>query len=198
MTVESYLSILDNSLENLLKLKPKFLLLGIGENRMGDDGAGQYITFNLDRFNGRSNLLIINGGITPEERLQEIIDFQPELMIILDVIDIPGSPGTIGIFEETQMQNYLPISSHSMPLPVFVDRCRQYIPHIKMKLLGIKPFSLEFLDHYALFQEDKYDLDAKERNPNIPFYDFNLTDSMREICNGIVKIFDEKFDKYYQ
>ncbi|RLI66436.1 MAG: hypothetical protein DRO88_01855 [Promethearchaeia archaeon] len=197
MTAEDSFTVLRTSLDNILNSSPKFLLLGIGENRMGDDGAGQYITFNLDRFNQLPNLLIINGGITPEERLQEIIDFQSELMLILDVIDLPGDPGTIGIFEESQMLNYLPISSHSMPLPVFVDRCRHYIPHIQMKLLGIKPFSLEFLDHYSLFQEDKYDLDAKESNPNIPFYDFNLTESMKEICDRIVNIFSEIIDKYY-
>ncbi|WP_457558906.1 hydrogenase maturation protease [Candidatus Harpocratesius sp.] len=198
MDISEKYSHIRQELSSIFENKPKFLLLGIGENRMGDDGAGQYISFYLDEYNKYSKIAIINGGITPEERLDEIIQFQPEFMLILDVIDLPAPAGTVDLFEESRMQNYLPISSHSMPLPVFVDRCRQYIPEIQMKLLGIKPYSLEFLDHYSLFKEDIYDLDEKEANPNIPFYDFNLTKEMREICDNLVKIFAELFQKYYE
>ena len=192
---EKYLK-LQESLEQLLKSSPKILILGIGENRMGDDGAGQLITFKLDSFNENPNICIINGSITPEERLDEIIEFQPELMIIIDVIDTHSPRGTIAIFEENQMVNYLPISSHSMPLPVFVDRCRHYIPGIKMKLLGIRPFSLAFSDKYALYKEDVYSLDDKETNINIPFYEFNLTEEMEKICEGIIDVFTLIFQKY--
>lgn len=191
---EKYTS-LQKSLESLMHQSPKTLILGIGENRMGDDGAGQYISFGLEKYNASENIRIINGGITPEERINEIVAFQPDLMIIIDVIDLPASAGTVKIFEEDQMVNYLPISSHSMPLPVFVDRCRQYIPGITMKLVGIKPFSLEFLDRYALYKEEEYSLDDKEANPNIPFYDFNLTSSMLQICEDLIQMFSAIFDK---
>ena len=192
---EKYLK-LHASLEKLLISSPKILILGIGENQMGDDGAGQLITFKLDSFNENQNICIINGGITPEERLDEIIAFQPELMIIIDVIDTPSPRGTIDLFEENQMVNYLPISSHSMPLPVFVDRCRHYIPGIQMKLLGIRPFSLAFLDRYALYNEDVYSLEDKETNLNIPFYEFNLTEPMTKICEGIIEVFTLILQKY--
>ncbi|MHA1674155.1 MAG: hydrogenase maturation protease [Promethearchaeota archaeon] len=192
---EKYLK-LQESLEQLLKSSPKILILGIGENRMGDDGAGQLITFKLDSFNENPKISIINGGITPEERLDEIIAFQPELMLIIDVIDTKSPRGTIALFEENQMLNYLPISSHSMPLPVFVDRCRHYIPEIKMKLLGIRPYSLAFSDRYALYKEDVYSLDDKETNLNIPFYEFNLTEEMEKICKGIIDVFTLILQKY--
>ncbi|MHA1519082.1 MAG: hydrogenase maturation protease [Promethearchaeota archaeon] len=192
---EKYLK-LQESLEQLFISSPKILILGIGENRMGDDGAGQLITFKLDSFNENPKICIINGGITPEERLDEIIAFQPELMLIIDVIDTKSPRGTIALFEENQMKNYLPISSHSLPLPVFVDRCRHYIPGIKMKLLGIRPFSLAFSDRYALYKEDLYSLDDKEENPNIPFYEFHLTEEMEKICEGIIDVFTLILQKY--
>ena len=56
---EKYLK-LQESLEQLLKSSPKILILGIGENRMGDDGAGQLISFKLDSFNENPNICIIN------------------------------------------------------------------------------------------------------------------------------------------
>jgi len=57
------------SLTNLLKSSPKLLILGIGENRMGDDGAGVYITWELwQKWGENTKIEIINGGITPEER----------------------------------------------------------------------------------------------------------------------------------
>ncbi|MHA1612731.1 MAG: hydrogenase maturation protease [Promethearchaeota archaeon] len=192
---EKYLK-LQESLEQLFISSPKILILGIGENRMGDDGAGQLITFKLDSFNENPKICIINGGITPEERLDEIIAFQPELMLIIDVIDTKSPRGTIALFEENQMKNYLPISSHSLPLPVFVDRCRHYIPGIKMKLLGIRPFSLAFSDRYALYKEDLYSLDDKEENPNIPFYEFHLTEEMEKNCEGIIDVFTLILQKY--
>ncbi len=180
-------------LQLLLKSHPKVLILGIGENRMGDDGAGQWITFNLDKNLSDSNICIINGGITPEERLSEILDFQPNLMIVVDVVGTNRLPGSVNLFEEDQMLNYLPISSHSMPLPVFVDRCKMGISNLQMKLLGICPYSLQFLESYALYKEDVYDLDAKEADANIPFYEFNMTPEMKVIGDDLVLVFLDLF-----
>lgn len=197
MIIPEKYQLLQQKIQPLLANSPKLLILGIGENRMGDDGAGQFISFGLDQFNQSSNICIINGGITPEERLQEIIDFQPDLMLIIDVIDLPSPRGSIDVFDESQLVNYLPISSHSMPLPVFVDRCHHGIPHLSMKLIGIRPYSLEFLDQYALYEEDKYSLDDKEQNLNIPFYAFNLTHEMKEICDNLINLFHLMLNESY-
>ncbi len=58
--------------------------LGIGENRMGDDGAGPYITFELSLRLKNPSVKCINGGIVPEERLDEIIAFQPDFILIIE------------------------------------------------------------------------------------------------------------------
>jgi hydrogenase maturation protease len=186
------------SLTNLLKSSPKLLILGIGENRMGDDGAGVYITWELWQKWGKNNKIeIINGGITPEERLSEIIDFQPELVLIVDVVDLKKPSGTVGIFEEDKMLNYLPISSHSLPLPVFVDRIKMGISGVDIKLVGICPYSLQFLDTYELYKEDIWTLDMKEENANIPFYSFNLTKEMEKVCIELIDVLSGVFKLYY-
>ena len=189
---------LNISLTHLLKSSPKLLILGIGENRMGDDGAGVYITWELwQKWEKNTKISIINGGITPEERLSEIVDFQPELVLIIDVIDLKNPSGTIGIFEEDKMLNYLPISSHSLPLPVFIDRIKMGISGVDIKLVGICPFSLKFLDTYQLYREDLWDLDMKENNPNIPFYSFNLTKEMEKVCIELIDVLNETLKLYY-
>ena len=189
---------LNISLTNLLKSSPKLLILGIGENRMGDDGAGVYIAWELwQKWSKTANIEIINGGITPEERLSEILDFQPELVLIVDVIDLKKPSGTIGIFEEDKMLNYLPISSHSLPLPVFVDRIKSGIPGVDIKLVGICPYSLQFLDSYELYKEDLWTLDMRENNPNIPFYSFNLTKEMEKICVELIDVLSGVLKLYY-
>ncbi|UYP45345.1 hypothetical protein NEF87_001630 [Candidatus Lokiarchaeum ossiferum] len=184
---------IQRQLQTLFNSHPKVLILGIGENRMGDDGAGQWISFNLDKQITSPEICIINGGITPEERLSEILDFQPNLMIVIDVVGTDNLPGSVGLFEEKQMLNYLPISSHSMPLPVFVDRCKIGVPNLQMILLGICPYSLQFLESYKLYKEDEYDLDAKEADPNIPFYDFNMDPKMKSLSDEIVALFVQIF-----
>ena len=189
---------LNISLAGLLKSSPKLLILGIGENRMGDDGAGVYITWELWQKWGKNDKIeIINGGITPEERLSEIIDFQPELVLIIDVIDLKKPSGTVGIFEEEKMLNYLPISSHSLPLPVFIDRIKRHVSGVDIKLIGICPYSLEFLDHFDLYQEDLWNLDMKEENPNIPFYSFNLTKEMEKVCKELIDVLNGTLKIYY-
>lgn len=197
--------VIQNSLEQIRKQvhtfitnKPHLLILGIGENRMGDDGLGQYISFNLDEKIHHPSIKIINGGIVPEERFTEIVKFNPELMILIDSVDSGKQPGSIAFYEDVQMMNYLPISSHSLPLPILVDRVKHALPQLSVKLLGIQPFSLDFLDNYTLFKEDVYSLDDKEKNPNIPFYAFNLSSQMEVICNELIEIFLEVLSARYE
>ena len=179
-----------------LKNRPRLLILGIGENRMGDDGIGQYISFYLGLECHCQNVRIINGGIVPEERLKEINDFRPEFLLVIDAISMNEPPGTVKLLDEKKMLNYLPISSHSMPLPVFIDKIKQANPAITMKLLGICPFSLQFLERYVLFAEDDYTLDDKDENLNIPFYAFNLTDQIKKIGAELIALLKEVLKLY--
>ena len=197
MAQENPLDSLRDQLSIMLQSTPKLLILGIGENRMGDDGLGQYISFYLDEVISTPQVQVINGGIVPEERLSEIIAFSPDLLLLIDSVDSGKPSGSVNLYKDKQMMNYLPISSHSLPLPILVDRCKRKIPNLEVKLLGVQPYSLEFLDSYVLFKEQKYSLDDKEQNPNIPFYAFNLMDAMRELCDTLIRLFQEVIQSHY-
>ena len=198
MDVTEKYSALFDDLHKILQSSPKLVILGIGENRMGDDGLGQHITFELDKWSKYPQIRIINGGITPEERLDELIEFQPDVLIIIDAIGGGKlNPGQVNLYPGDKILNYLPVSSHSLPLPVYIDRCYRGVPNLKIYLLGITPFSLAFMETYVLFDEEHYSLDDKEANPNIPFYTFNLTPEIIEISHEMVALLKEIIEKKY-
>jgi hydrogenase maturation protease len=164
---------------------------------MGDDGAGQLISYLLDLNLKGTNVKVINGNIVPEQRLDEIIQFAPQSLLMIDAIQTEDPPGTIMLLDENRMRMYLPVSSHNMPLPIFVDRIKTNVPGIQIKLLGIRPFSLEFSERYALFEEDKHTLDDYELNPNLPFYAFHLTSEMEKLCHQLATEVSNLVKKYY-
>ena len=196
MVISDNLISIKGQLFKVIANRPRLLILGIGENRMGDDGAGPWVSFMLYKQFHEPSVKIINGGITPEERIQEIIDFHPNVMLLIDAVVMDHPPGSVHLLPDSVMRNYLPISSHTLPLPVFVDRCKANIKGMHAYLLGIVPYALDFLDYYVLFHEDQYDLDQKEADPNIPFYAFNLSPQMRQICEDLVKILEELLRSY--
>ena len=183
--------------EDLIENTPRLLILGIGENRMGDDGIGPYICFKLSMDFDNEKIKVVNGGITPEERMDEVVEFQPNLIIVIDAIDDGKPKGSVNLYDHEQMLNYLPISSHSLPLPIFMSRLVDQIPGVTIKLLGICPFSMCFLDTYQLYKEDEYTLDEKENDPNIPFYSFNLSSQIKELGLDLITQLKEVFGKKY-
>lgn len=178
---------LDDELSNLLQNKPRLVILGIGENRMGDDGAGQYIAFHLDEMIKNPAIKIINGGISPDHRLDELTHHDPDILLVVDAIQMDLPPGNIAFLEEQRMRNYLPISTHTLPLPVYLDRVKIAVPKIRIYLIGICPYSLVFSERYELFQEGIYSIDDYETNLNLPFYAFHFSAEMQQICNDLVE-----------
>ena len=189
---------LKTKLSTLLQPLPKVLFLGVGENRMGDDGAGPWLSFELDQWCHLSQIKIINGGIIPEQRLEEILAFNPDIIFLLDAMQTDAAPGTVELLEEDRMRMYLPISTHSLPIPVFLDRVRKFLPEVLIYLIGICPFQLEFSDRYEMFHPDIYSLDDYDEHPNIPFYAFHLLSEMESILTALREILKEILTQFYE
>ena len=98
----------------------------------------------MDQWCHLSQIKIINGGIIPEQRLEEILAFNPDIIFLLDAMQTNAAPGTVELLEEDRMRMYLPISTYSLPIPVFLDRVRKFLPEVLIYLIGICPFQLEF------------------------------------------------------
>ena len=81
---------------SLIKAK-KLVILGVGSELMQDDAAGIIVTQNLVKKFGESNtnFKIFTGYSTPENFSKNIIDFNPDHLVIIDAANLNKPPGSI-------------------------------------------------------------------------------------------------------
>lgn len=175
---------------DLVEKAEKILFLGIGEVNMRDDGFGPYITANFSK-KSSNNFLFINGATTPEYRKEEILGFKPDLMLLIDTCDSGDPPGMVILADEKKLVNYLPISSHTLPIQLFITSLKSDLPDLQTYLLGVNPVSLVGSDVRFPYKPEEFKLDDFERDPNLPFFEINLTPEIHGIANKIIKILED-------
>ena len=153
-------------LEKILKYNERILFLGIGENRMGDDGFGPYVSHQLLQ-QIQDQLLsykvkIINGSTNYVDRKLEIIKFNPDLLLILDTCQPNDdtttiTPGKLLIGKEEELVNWLPLSSHVLPIPVFIRELKNFVTINSIQdLIGVIPVSTEHTEEVLQFKPELY------------------------------------------
>ena len=95
---------LHEKLSTKLKEARKVVFMGIGEEKLSDDAIGIYIISELlDYSNDR--LLFINAGIDPMARIDDIINFDPSHLVILDTCTLERPPGTVAVLERENISD---------------------------------------------------------------------------------------------
>ncbi len=202
---------LEQQMIELIKDKQRIMIVGIGENRMGDDGFGPYMIYNLIErfkillgssyekitnqfrtFSGKT-IKLMNAGIVIDSRTQEIVEFNPDLLLILDAIEGRELNTSVFLCPESQFVPNMPISSHTLPIHLVLKRLREKISLHSVYLLGTKPQSLEISDRFVQFQPNKISLDEFDENLDLPFFEFNLSPEIEscalKLTDLLVKIF---------
>lgn len=176
----------------LLKLRDakKIVFMGIGEEKLNDDGFGPYIISELLDYSNEK-YLFINAGIDPMGRIDEVIDFQTSHLILLDTCTLSKPPGTVAIFERENIKDYVPISTHTIPIHIVIDLVIEKLPELTVFMIGIVPESLEGLSELNLYKEDEITLDERNKNIDLPFFEFNLTSTIQKAANQIINILKE-------
>jgi hydrogenase maturation protease len=90
----------------------KILLCGMGTKDRGDDGFGPYIVEHVQETN---NLKKIDCNIYPENYLNKILSFDPDLIIFFDTIKKEGIKKLILRNEEILKNNPISVSTHNLP-----------------------------------------------------------------------------------
>ena len=137
--------VLNEILEKLLlKLSnaSKITFMGIGEEKLSDDGVGPYIISELLDFSNEKTLFI-NAGIDPMIRIDQILEFHPSHLVLLDTCTLNKPPGTLAIIERENIKEYISISSHTIPIHVVVDLIIEKLPKLNVFMIGIVPESLK-------------------------------------------------------
>ncbi len=125
----------------------RICVMGIGNTQKGDDAVGPLtIAMIMCRLKRRKfkNLILVNGGDTPENFTGDIRKFQPSLTIIIDTCISGKRPGTIYLVEPEKIQEN-EVSTHRMPLSMLVKFLETTIP-TRVIILGIEPKNLNFKD----------------------------------------------------
>jgi len=111
------------------------LLLGIGNDLLGDDGIGPYIADNLIH----PDWITINAGIVPENFIGPVKKQNPDRIVIVDAVEMGLSPGAIRLIPPDFISD-CGIGTHQLSLTVIVNQLQSLCPDVM--LIGIQPDSL--------------------------------------------------------
>ena len=101
-------------------LRGRVCLLGLGNRDLGDDGAGPVL---VDRLQGRTRALCLDGGVTPENVLERVARERPSVVLFADAADFGGAPGEVRLLPPQAHRNAT-LSTHAPSLELAADYLR--------------------------------------------------------------------------
>ena len=121
------------------RLKGKVMILGVGNPLRGDDGVGPYL---IEQLKGQVNAILLNCEEVPENFLGQIVENQPDSILIIDAINLGMSPGVAAILEEDELEG-ISWATHHASLRLFIN-CLKADTKANVLIMGIQPKSTEF------------------------------------------------------
>lgn len=116
-----------------------YTVLCIGNREGGDDAIGSYIADHLLKEN-LHNIQVIDAGVAPENFTGLIRSSPPDELFIVDAIDMNRNPGEIRRVPAS-MIGVMHVSTHGIPLSVFVSYFHQFVSDIT--IIGIQPKTMQ-------------------------------------------------------
>ncbi|MGQ9460159.1 MAG: hydrogenase maturation peptidase HycI [Candidatus Bathyarchaeaceae archaeon] len=124
-------------LKNWLSNAQKVVIAGIGNQLRKDDFVGVEIVRNLQ--NKVSQIVyLIECETVPESFIEQITEFKPTHILIIDAALLNLKPGSSKLIEPGQMVKQTVISTHALPLRIFCDYLAK-TTGAKIALLLIQP-----------------------------------------------------------
>lgn len=116
------------------------ILMGVGNEIDGDDGAGPYAARYAESIKP-DGWQVINAENMPENYTGKIRRLNPEMLVIVDAADIGLSPGEIRRIPGEKI-SLLTISTHSIPLSVFMGFLEETVDEVVLIGIQIDPENL--------------------------------------------------------
>lgn len=172
----------------------KIVFMGIGEEKLSDDGVGPYIISELLDFSNEK-FLFINAGIDPMSRIDDIVQFQASHLVLIDTCTLNKPPGTVTILERKRIRDLVPISTHTIPIHIVTDLLIKKIPNLHVFMIGFVPESLDGFTELNLYKDGEFSLEERNANKDLPFFDFNLTETIQKAANQVIEIIKKLMKK---
>jgi hydrogenase maturation protease len=176
----------DKLLERL-KNHSRIVFMGIGEEKLSDDGVGPYIISELLTYSN-DTMLFINGATDPMLRMDEVIEFNPSHLILIDTCTLNAEPGTVAIIEREDIKELVPISSHTIPIYIMIDLLLEKLPNLDAFMIGIVPKSLEGFVELRQYKYGELSLEDLNENVDLPFFEINLSPKIEKVANQIIDL----------
>ena len=172
----------------------KTVFMGIGEEKLRDDAVGVYIISELLDYSNEK-FLFINAGIDPMNRIDDIVEFQPSHLVILDTCTLNEPAGTVSIIERKNIKEYVPISSHTLPVNVVIDLLLEKLSNLQVFMIGFVPESLDGFTKLNLYKKEEFTLEERNENKDLPFFESNLTETIKKAADQIIEIIKKIIQK---
>jgi hydrogenase 3 maturation protease len=121
----------------------RLAIVGIGNELSADDGAGVQAARALRaRLGNQPQYLVLEGGMAPENFGGPLRRFQPDLVLMIDAVQMETTPGRIVWLQWEQIDG-LSASTHTMPPSVMSTYLVSELK-CRVALLGIQVACLDF------------------------------------------------------
>ena len=123
------------------------LVIGIGNNLLGDDGAGIHAIERLRAKNLPDHVELVDGGTLSFTLLEQVEN--AEYLVIVDAAELDAEPGTVRVFKNAEMDEFLATSRrpsvHEVNLldVLTAARLRRRMP-ARYAMVGIQPLDVEW------------------------------------------------------
>ena len=152
------------NLKNLLSQNDKrILFVGIGNVLKQDDGVGVYISRNIIE---TKHIFSLTVEISIENYIGKINSLNPDILVLIDCVDIKSAAGTFKLLSVSQIQD-LTFNTHNISLRRLSEFFR-----MPVYILGIQPEKVEFGENISYLVKNVADNIIKQINKQEVHYGY--------------------------
>ncbi len=119
----------------------RVVVIGVGQELLGDDALGVLAARKL---HSTAQVMVIDAGTAPENFTGRIRDFQPDLVVLIDAVQLGRSPGSIEWLESEAIVG-CSASTHALPLQLFTHYL-ELESGSRVVVIGIQPGAMNLGD----------------------------------------------------
>ncbi|MBZ0297149.1 MAG: hydrogenase maturation peptidase HycI [Anaerolineae bacterium] len=141
MSNPSWLISLEQVIRKQNNPSPRIAVVGMGQELRGDDAAGLEVARALQSASSAS-LLIVDAGAAPENFSGVLRKFAPDVVLLVDAVDMAAQPGTVHIFkiEEAEMCS---ATTHTLSPHLLITYLQAEL-NCNVSLIGIQIGQVDF------------------------------------------------------
>ena len=121
------------------RLSGRVVVLGVGNPLRGDDAAGCLVA---RRLQGTPGVRVVEAEEVPESFVGDIAAAMPDVVALVDAVDLGAEPGAVAMLEREQVATYAP-TTHRMPLSLVMEVVQRRTG-ADVFLIAVQPLTLAF------------------------------------------------------